>query len=195
MNIQSWCCLGLTGLISCSPVDSQESSLTPQFKSINDLALSLLYGPSKHDYWKTIALTVQTFVGKVMFLVFNMLSRFITAFLPRSKCLLISWLQSPSVVEFGEQENKASHVSIVSPSVFHEVVGPIPWSLYFECWVLSHIFHSPLSLSSRGLVSWVNTVFRVKAYTQMFKARLWHKSSWQNYPYTFTLITRKTKHI
>ena len=129
MNIQSWRCLGLTGLISCSPVDSQESSLTPQFKSINDLALSLLYGPSKHDYWKTIALTVRTFVGKVMFLVFNMLSRFITAFLLRSKCLLISWLQSPSVVEFGEQENKASHVSIVS----HEVVGPIPWSLFFEC--------------------------------------------------------------
>ena len=80
MNIQSWCCLGLTGLISCSPVDSQESSLTPQFKSINDLALSLLYGPSKHDYWKTIALTVQTFVGKVMFLVFNMVPRLAVAF-------------------------------------------------------------------------------------------------------------------
>ena len=90
------------------------------------MALSLLYGPSKHDYWKTIALTVQTFVGKVMSLLLNMLSRLVITFLPRSKRLLISWLQSPSVVEFGEQENKASHVSIVSPSVFHEVVGPIP---------------------------------------------------------------------
>ena len=61
----------------CSPRDSQESSPTPQFKSINSSVLSLLYGPiltSIHDYWKTIALTRQTFVGKVMSLLFNMLS-------------------------------------------------------------------------------------------------------------------------
>ena len=64
-----------------------ESSPTPQFKSINSSALSLLYGPtltSIHDYGKTIALTRQNFVGKVMSLLFNMLSRLITAFLPRS---------------------------------------------------------------------------------------------------------------
>ena len=58
---------------------------------------------------KTIALTRQTFVGKVMSLLFNILSRFVIAFLPRSKHLLISWLQSPSAVIFGAQENKVSH--------------------------------------------------------------------------------------
>ena len=76
--------------------DSQEFSPTPQLKSINSSALSLLYGSaftSVHDHWKTIALIRWTFVGKVMSLFFNMLSRLVIAFLPRSKCLLISWLQ------------------------------------------------------------------------------------------------------
>ena len=76
-------------------------SLQHQFKSINSSALSFLYGPTRtsiHDHWKTIALTRQTFVGKVMSLLFNMLSRLVIAFLPRSKRLLISWLQSPSAV-------------------------------------------------------------------------------------------------
>ena len=58
---------------------------------------------------KTIALTRWTFVGKIMSLLFNMLSRLLTAFLPRSKCLLISWLQSPSSVIFGAQENRFCH--------------------------------------------------------------------------------------
>ena len=74
----------------CSPKDAQESSPTPQFKSINSLALSFLYGPtltSIHDSGKTKALTRQTFVSKVMSLLFNMLSRFVIAFLPKSKCL------------------------------------------------------------------------------------------------------------
>ena len=85
----------------CSPRDSQESSPAPQFKSINSSALSFLYSPTLtpiHDYGKTIALTRWTFVGKVMFLLFNMLSSLVKAFLPRSNCLLISWLQSPSAV-------------------------------------------------------------------------------------------------
>ena len=85
----------------CSPRDPQESSPTPQFKSINSLILSFLYGPTLNPYkttGKAIALTRQAFVGKVMSLLFNMLSRFVIAFLPRSKCLLISWLQSPSAV-------------------------------------------------------------------------------------------------
>ena len=86
---------------SCSPRDSQESSTTPQFKSINSLALSFLYSAtltSIHDYWKTIALTTWTFAGKVVSLLFNMLSRLVITFLPRSKHLLISWLQLPSAV-------------------------------------------------------------------------------------------------
>ena len=81
--------------------DSQESSPTSQFKSINSLVLSFLYGPtlkSIHDYWKNIALTILTSVGKVMSLLFNTPSRFVIAFLPRSKHLLILWLQSASTV-------------------------------------------------------------------------------------------------
>ena len=77
----------------CSPRDSQESSPTPQFKSINSLVLNFLYSPtltSIDDYWKTITMTRWTFVGKVMSLLFNMLSSLVIAFLPRSKHLLTS---------------------------------------------------------------------------------------------------------
>ena len=80
----------------CSPRDSQESSPMPQFKSINSSALSFLYSPTLNPYMstgKTIALTRQTFVDQVMSLLFNMLSRLVITFLPRSKHLLISWLQ------------------------------------------------------------------------------------------------------
>ena len=73
---------------------------------------------------KTIALTRWTFVGKIMSLVFNMLSRFVVAFFPKSKCLLISWLKSPSVVILEPNKIKFVTVSIVSPSIFHEVMGP-----------------------------------------------------------------------
>ena len=72
---------------------------------------------------KTIALTRWTFVGKVMSLLFNMLSRFVIAFLPRSKHLLISWLQSPSTVILEPEEMKSLTVSMVSPSICHEVMG------------------------------------------------------------------------
>ena len=70
---------------------------------------------------KTIALTRQTFVGKVMSLLFNMLPRLVIAFLPRSKRLLISWLQSPSAVIL--EPPKLKSVSIVSPSICHDVMG------------------------------------------------------------------------
>ena len=73
---------------------------------------------------KTIALTRQTFVGKVMSLLFNMLSRWVITFLPKSKHLLISWLQSPSVVILEPPKIKSLTVSIVSPSICHEVMGP-----------------------------------------------------------------------
>ena len=73
---------------------------------------------------KTIALTRQTFVGKVMSLLFHMLSRFVIAFLPRSKHLLISWLQSPFVVILESKKIKSVTVSIVSPSICHDVMGP-----------------------------------------------------------------------
>ena len=73
---------------------------------------------------KTIALTRQTFVGKVISLIFNMLSRLVIAFLPRSKCLLISWLQSSSAVILEPPKIKSATVSPVSPSICYEVMGP-----------------------------------------------------------------------
>ena len=73
---------------------------------------------------KAIAFTIQTFVGKVMSLLFNMLSRLVITFLPRSNCLLISWLQSPSAVILEPRKIKSVTVSIVKPSICHEVMGP-----------------------------------------------------------------------
>ena len=80
---------------------------------------------------KTIALTRWTFVGKTMSLLFNVLSRFVIAFLPRSKSLLISWLQSPSPVILEPPKIKLLIVSIVSPSICHEVMGPDAMILVF----------------------------------------------------------------
>ena len=101
---------------------------------------------------KTIALTRQTFVGKVMSLLFNMLSRLIIAFLPRRKRLLISWLQLPSAVILEPPKINSATVSIVYPSICHEVLGPDAMILVF--WMLS--FKPTFSLSSftfKGLFS------------------------------------------
>ena len=72
---------------------------------------------------KTIALTRQIFIGKVMSLLFNMLSKFVIVFLPRSECLLISWLQSPSAVISEPKKINSVTVSVVSPSTHYEVMG------------------------------------------------------------------------
>ena len=111
-------------------MDSQESSLTPQFKSLNSSMLSLL----SHPYMttgKTINLTRWTFVGKVMSLLFNTLSRLVIAFLQGGKHLLISWLQSPSAVILEPKKIKSGTVSIVSPSICHEVMGLVVMVLVF----------------------------------------------------------------
>ena len=92
---------------------------------------------------KTIALSIPTFVSKVMSLLFNMLSRLFIAFLPRSKYLLISWLQSPSAVILGPKKIKSLAVSIVSPSMCHEVMGTD--AKIFIFWVLT--FNPAFSLS------------------------------------------------
>ena len=99
---------------------------------------------------KTIVLTRWTFVGKVMPLLFNMLSRLVIMFLPRSKHLLISWLQTPSAVILEPKNIKSATVSTVSPSICHEVMGLDAMILVF--WMLSFkpLLHSPLSFSSRG---------------------------------------------
>ena len=93
---------------------------------------------------KTIALTRWTFVGKAMSLLFNVLSKMVITFLPRSKSLLISWLQSPSAVILEPRKIKSATVSTVSPSICHEVIGPDAMILVF--WMLS--FKPTFSLSS-----------------------------------------------
>ena len=80
---------------------------------------------------KTIGLTRQTLVVKVMSVLLNMLSRLVITFLPRSKCLLISWLQSPSAVILEPRKIKSYTVSTVSPSIPHEVMGPDTMILVF----------------------------------------------------------------
>ena len=80
---------------------------------------------------KTIALTIQTFVGKVMSLLVNKLSRLVIAFLPRSKRLLISWLQSPSIVILEPKKIKSVTVSTVSASICYEMMGPDTMILVF----------------------------------------------------------------
>ena len=99
---------------------------------------------------KIIALTIWTFVGKVMSLLFNMLSMLLIAFLPRSKRLLISRWQWPSEVILELPKIKSVTVSTVSPSICHEVMGPDAMILVFWMLCFKPAFHSPLSLSSRG---------------------------------------------
>ena len=119
---------------------------------------------SIHDDWKNHSLTRWTFVGKVMSLLFNMLSRLVINFLPRSKCLLFSWLQSTLAVILEPKKTKSVTASTFSSSVCQEVKGPDAMILVFECWVLSQNFYSPLftfmkrlfgssSLSGRSVVS------------------------------------------
>ena len=96
--------------------------------------LSFLYSStliSIHDYWKNHSLNRWKFLGNITSLLFNMLSRLVITFLPRSKCLLISRLQSPSAVILEIQKIKSLTVSIVSPSICHEVMGPDAMLLVF----------------------------------------------------------------
>ena len=145
MNIQDWFPLGWTGWISLlfkglSRVYSSKASVL----QCSDFLMVQL----SHPYittGKTKTLTRWTFVGKVMSLLFNMLSRFVLTFLPRSKCLLISWLQSPSAVILEPKKIKSVTVSIVSPSICHEVTGPEA-TILLVFWMLS--FKSAFSLPS-----------------------------------------------
>ena len=116
---------------------------------------------------KTIALTRQTFIGKVMSLLFNMLSRLVITFLPRSKCLLIAWPQSPSAVILEPRKIKSDTVSTVSPFISHEVMGLEAIILFF--WMLSfkQTFHSPLSLPSRGCLAPLCFLFCLFIYSEV----------------------------
>ena len=106
--------------------------------------LSYLYMTTR----KTIALTIWTFVGKVMSLLFNTLSSFVIAFLRRSNYLLISWLQSPSTVILEPPKRKSVIASTFSPSICHEVMGPDAMILVFL--ILS--YKLAFSLSSFTLI-------------------------------------------
>ena len=147
MNTQGWLPLELTGLISWQSKGAVSSTTIwkhLQHSTFFMVQLSYQYMTTG----KTIALTVWTFVSKVMSLLFNKLSRFVIVFFPRSKHLLSSWLQSPSTVILGSKKIKSVTVSIFSPSICHEVMGPHAMILVF--WMLS--FKPAFSLSSFTLI-------------------------------------------
>ena len=124
MNIQDWFPSRLTDLISLQSKGLSRvfSNTTVQKHQSFGTQLSLWSNSHIHTWLgKTIALTRRTFVGKVMSLLFHMLSRLVIAFLPKNKRLLISWLQSPSASDFGAQENKVYHC-------FHWFPIYLPWS-------------------------------------------------------------------
>ena len=153
VNIQDWFPLGWTGLNLLAVQGTLKSLLQHHSSKASNLWHSVFFMVQlSHPYMttgKTIALTRWTFVGKVMSLLFNMLSRLVIAFLPRSKRLLISWLQSPSCSDLGGVFLKQWFP--LFPHLFAmEWWDRKPWSYFSECWVLSQFFHSPLSLSSRG---------------------------------------------
>ena len=103
-----------------------KSLLAPQLERINYLALCLLYGPTFTSYMtsgKTIALTMRKFVCKMIHLLLNILCWFVMAFLPRSKGLLISWLQSPSALILEPKKMKSDTISTFPPSIHNEVMG------------------------------------------------------------------------
>ena len=148
MNIQGWFLLGLAGLFSLlskglSRVFSNTTIQKYQFFGGSAFFMVQL-SHQKMTTGKAVALPVWSFVGKVTSLLFNKLSKLVIPFLPRSKCLLISWLQSPSAVILEPKKIKSVTVSIVSPSICHEVMGLDAMILVF--WILS--FKPAFSLSS-----------------------------------------------
>ena len=131
MNIQSWFPLELTGLTSC-PRDSQKNLHQHHSSTISIFGAwpSLCYNSHIHIwYWKNHNFEYMTFVGKVMSQLLNMLSRFVIAFLPRSKCLLILWLQSPAAVILEPKKIKKLLLFPLSPHLFAMKWWYwIPWS-------------------------------------------------------------------
>ena len=126
--MQDWFPLGWTGLLLQSKGLSRanKNSLAPHFESINSFALCRLYGSaltSVHDYWKNHSFDYMDFVGKMMSLLFNMLSRFVIVFLSRSKYVLISWLQLLPAVILEPKKIKYATASTFVSSVCHEVMG------------------------------------------------------------------------
>ena len=128
VSFQGWFPLGLTCLISCARAFFRTTDWKPQFFCTQP---SLWFKSHFCTTGKTITLSIWTFVSKVMSLLFSMLSRFVTSFLPRSKHLLISWLQSPSTVIL---EPESVTVSIFLQLIAIKWWDQMPWSLFFECY-------------------------------------------------------------
>ena len=128
MNIQDLFPLGWTGWISLAVQGTLKSLLQYHSSKASILQCSAFFIVQlSHPYMttgKTIALTKWTFVSKVTSLLFNIQSRLVITFIPRRKCLLISWLQSPSAVILEPQKIKSVTVSVISPSICHEAMGP-----------------------------------------------------------------------
>ena len=125
MNIQDFFPLGWNGWISLQPKGLSRVFSRPHFKNINSSSLSFLYGPTRtsiHDYWKSMTFTRQTIVGKIRSLLFNMLSRLVITLLPTAR--FFNFMAAVTICsDFGAQNNKSVTVSIVSPSICHEVMG------------------------------------------------------------------------
>ena len=134
MNTQVWSPLGWTGWISLQSKGLSRvfSNTTVQKHQFFSTQLSLWSNSTSiHDQWKNLALTIWTFFSQVMSLLFNVA----WPFLPGSKRLLISWLQSPSAVILEPKKIKSVTLSIVSPSICHEVMGTD--AMIFVFWMLS----------------------------------------------------------
>ena len=144
MNIRNWFPLGLTSFISLLNKGlSRVFSSTTALKASSLQCSAFLRVQLSHLYMttgKTIALTRWTFLGKVMSLLFNMLSRFVIAFLPKSNCLLILCLQSPTAVILEPKKTKSLTVSMYPPPIYHEVMGLDAMIFIFWMFVLTQLF-------------------------------------------------------
>ena len=139
---------------------------------------------------KTIALTRRTFVGKIISLLFNILSRLVITFLPRSRHLLISWLQSPSAVILEPPQIKSVTVSTVSPAICHEVMGPD--AVILVLWMLSS--KPTCSLSSYTFIKRIFSFFLLSAIGVGCHLLIWGYwyFSWR---YSFQLVLQPAWHF
>ena len=171
MNIQGLFPLGWTGLIFFQSKGLWRFFSSTRFKSINSSHSTFFLVQLSQPYVttrKTIALIRQTFVGKVMPLLFNMLSRFVISFLPRSKGLLISWLQPPSAVILKPKKIRSVTVFTVYPPICLEVM--VLNAMIFVFWMSS--FKPAFSLSSRTVIKRLFSSFLLSAIRVMPSAYL-----------------------
>ena len=141
MNIQGWFPLRWTGFISLQSKGLSRLFSSTTIKKYQFFCAQSSSPTSIHDYWETMSLTIWTFVSKVMSLLFNTLSKFVVASLPRSKHLLISWLQSLSTVIWSSRKQNLSLLPLF-PLIFAMKWSDwLTWSLLFQCWVSSQ--HPP----------------------------------------------------